>query len=393
MIWTPSGAACQPRCVYARHRWLTPAGLAVVALVIFANAFGRVGLGTSGSALVVTVGLVVYAVAAVLFLHWFEAPAWGNVALLLVMAGASVAMHYGDPTGTGGIGLYLGMVFAPLRLPLRTAAVVCAVSALAFDVQLALEADNPLVFAVVVDGGAAFFFLMGVLLRVEHEQRSRADRLVRELETSREAERAAAAVAERSRLAREMHDVLAHTLSGLILHLDGAQLLARTGRADDLPDALDRAQTLARDGLAEARAAISALRGDTVLGPEGLADLVAEHRRTGGACSLAITGDPAALAPDARLAIYRTAQEALNNVRKHAPRARVDIRLTCDEAGAMLIVQDTGGKAHDVLDKSGFGYGLTGMSERAALVGGRLIAGPADGGFRVELRLPAEAAT
>jgi signal transduction histidine kinase len=377
--------------VYARHRWLTPAGLAIVALVIFANAFSNVGLGTSGKPLVVSVGVALYAVAAVLFLLWFEAAAWANIALLLVMAGASVATHHGDPTGTGGIGLYLGMVFAPLRLPLRTAAVVCVASALAFDVQLALEADNPGVFAVVVDGGAAFFFLMGVLLRAEHEQRTRADRLVRELEASREAERAAAAVAERSRLAREMHDVLAHTLSGLVLHLDGAKLLAGAGRVDELPDTLDRAQTLARDGLTEARAAISALRGDTVLGPEGLADLVAEHQQSGGDCALTIDGDPAALAPDARLAIYRTAQEALNNVRKHAPHAHVDMRLDCGEDGATLTVQDSGGTAHDVLDGSGAGYGLSGIAERAALLGGQFTAGPCGAGFRVELHVPGPA--
>ncbi len=103
-----------------------PVGLAVVGLVVAANAMGGVGFGTSGDALVVTVSVAVYCVAAVVFLLWFDAPRPVTVTLLLVMAVAATATHSGDPTGTGGVGLYLGTAFAPLRLPLRTAAVVCA---------------------------------------------------------------------------------------------------------------------------------------------------------------------------------------------------------------------------------------------------------------------------
>src|SRR4051812_48148939 len=156
------------------------------------------------------------------------------------MALASSATHHGDPTGTGGIGLYLGMAFAPLRLDLRTAAVVSALGVLLFDVQLALEAPNAVVFILVVNGGAAFFFLLGTLLRREEDQRRRVAELLVELEASREAEKASAALAERSRLAREIHDVLAHTLSGLALHLEGLRLLGRArGLDEEVVAALD----------------------------------------------------------------------------------------------------------------------------------------------------------
>src|SRR3954447_11917206 len=165
----------------ARHRWLTPAGLAVIALVVLANAGSSVGLGTSGKALLITAGVAVYAASALLFLLWSSAPAWVNVVLLLTMAGASVATHHGDPTGTGGIGLYLGMAFAPLRLDLRSAAVVSAIGVLIFDAQLALEATDASVFILVVDGGAAFFFL-GTLLRREAEQRRQVAELLAQLE-------------------------------------------------------------------------------------------------------------------------------------------------------------------------------------------------------------------
>jgi signal transduction histidine kinase len=295
-------------------RWTTPVGLAVVGLVVVANALGGVGLGTSGDALVVTVSVAVYCVSAVVFLLWFDAPPAVTVGLLLVMGFSAAATHHGDPTGTGGIGLYLGVAFAPLRLPLRTAAVVSAVVVLAFDVQLALEAADPLVFILVVDGGAAFFFLLGMLLRREREQRLEVARLVSELEASREAEKGAAALAERSRLAREMHDVLAHTLSGLALQVQGARSLARTvvppgPDGEELVAVLDRAHTLARDGLAEARQAIGALRGAQLPGPELLPALIEEHRHAHpAACRFDVSGAPAPLSPEARLALYRTAQ-------------------------------------------------------------------------------------
>jgi signal transduction histidine kinase len=376
-------------------RWTTPVGLAVVGLVVVANAVGGVGLGTTGNALVVTVSVAIYCVSAVVFLLWFGAPPAVTVVLLLVMGFSATATHHGDPTGTGGIGLYLGVAFAPLRLPLRTAAVVSLVVVAAFDVQLALEAANPLVFILVVDGGAAFFFLLGTLLRREREQRLEVARLVGELEASREAEKASAALAERSRLAREMHDVLAHTLSGLALQVQGARSLARAvvpagPDGEELVSVLDRAHTLARDGLAEARQAIGALRGARLPGPELLPALVEEHRRaqTGG-CRLDIAGEPLPLPAEARLALYRTAQEALSNVRKHAPGAPVEVRLDWRPARVCLVVENGGGRPADPeVSAAGAGYGLTGMAERARLLGGDLAAAPTAAGFRVALRLP-----
>ncbi len=371
---------------------MVPAGLAVVGLVVLANAVGKVGLGTSGDALVITVSVAVFAVASVVFLLWFTAPRGVTVALLLVMAAAATATHHGDPTGTGGIGLYLGVAFAPLRLPLRTAAAVAVASVVMFDVQLLLEAADPAVFVLVVDGGAAFFFFLGVLLRREREQRLQVARLLAELEAGREAEKEAAALAERSRLAREMHDVLAHTLSGLALQLQGAKALARSLPPDadsaELVGAVERAHGLARGGLAEARQAIGALRGGPLPGPEALAALVEEHRlATDAPCELTVEGEPRELPAEGGLALYRTAQEALSNVRKHAPGAPVDVRLAWEPDAAVLVVEDRPGRpAREAVD--GGGYGLVGMTERARLLGGDLAAAPTPTGFRVALRLP-----
>jgi signal transduction histidine kinase len=259
--------------------------------------------------------------------------------------------------------------------------------------------SNAGVFVLVVDGGAAFFFLLGLLLRREGEQRAQVTRLLAELEASREAEKVAAALAERSRLAREMHDVLAHTLSGLVLQLDGLRLQAGARDADgEVRLGLDRAHRLARTGLQESRQTITALRGEAVPGPELLPSLGAEHRdATGHECRLEVTGTPRDLPPNTRLTLYRAAQEALSNVRKHAPGADVAVRLDWEGDAVVLEVEDTGALVTVGGDatgrRDGPGYGLTGMTERVQLLGGTVDAGPTEQGFRVRLRLPAPRGT
>src|SRR4051812_42338837 len=113
--------------------WVTPVGFGVVGLVIAANAAGDVGLGTSGESLIVTVGVAAYVATAMPFLLWANASSLVTVVLLLGMAASSALIHHGDPTSSGGVGLYLGIAFAPLRLDLRVAAVVSALSVLIFD--------------------------------------------------------------------------------------------------------------------------------------------------------------------------------------------------------------------------------------------------------------------
>lgn len=371
-------------------RWLTPVGLVVIALVVLAAGLGQVGFGTSGARLELLVSCAVYAVAGAFVVSTSTPRPLSAALLLLAAAAATAAIHHGDPSGPI-VAIYLVMAFAPLRLGMRPAVAIAVGSVAAFDAELLFGHATPVVFMAAIDGGAMLFFLMGTLLRREHEQRARADQLLRELERSKEAERRAVALAERARMARDMHDVLAHTLSGLALYLSGVSLLARRGDRDELVTSVDRAQTLARDGLAEARDVISTLRGETLPGPEGLSRLASEHRRLGGTCELVVAGRALVLDNEAGVALYRTAQEALSNVRKHAPAARVKLGLTYTDEEAVLVVQDSGcgeNPAPPAVD----GYGLTGMSERAALVGGHLTMGPANGGFRVELRVPRGAA-
>jgi signal transduction histidine kinase len=231
------------------------------------------------------------------------------------------------------------------------------------------------------------WFLVIRLLGEMFEGRARAEELVEELRESRAAHAESAAAAERGRVAREMHDVLAHSLSALALQLEGTRLLARDRGADpDVVEAVERAHHLAAEGLEEARAAIGALRGDELPGPERLQQLADAF---GERCRVTVTGTPRELSSEARLAIYRTAQEALTNVLRHSAADRVEISLAYEDGATRLVVQDHGRGAPVAVGAASGGYGLTGMRERAELLGGRLDAEPTADGYRVELWLPA----
>ena len=188
---------------------------------------------------------------------------------------------------------------------------------------------------------------------------------------TRAARERAAAFAERTRLARELHDVLAHTLSGLSVQLAGARLLAETTGADPrLVDQVSRAQALARDGMGNAKRVVSALRGDAL------------------PVTLTVTGTAKPLVPEAGLAVYRAVQEALTNTTKYAGRgATASVAVSWSDDAVHVKVVDRAGEAATARGPSG-GYGLAGLAERAALLGGHATAGPVDGGFRVQLRLP-----
>ena len=235
------------------------------------------------------------------------------------------------------------------------------------------------------------FYVLSLFARRLRESNQRAELLLRELEQTRAAQARAAALAERQRLAREMHDVLAHSLSGLVLNLEGAMLLADQGGADPrVSDAIRRAHRLAKAGLREARRAIGMLRDDALPGPQRLGDLAAEFEAdTGVACQVTVTGAETELGADARLTVYRVVQEALTNIRKHARASRVEIRLAYEPSGTRLVIEDFGRCGERPAPDEGTGYGLTGMKERAELLGGTLTAGPTGSGFRVDLQVPA----
>jgi signal transduction histidine kinase len=267
------------------------------------------------------------------------------------------------------------------------AVAVVAVGALA--AAHALSGDRSLTSILLSEFGVIAFFTIALLSRRLREGQERAERLLTQLEQTRDAQARAAVLAERQRLAREMHDVLAHSLSGLALQLEGARLLATSrGAPAEVAAAVERAHRLAKGGLEEARRAIGMLREDDLPGPERLPALAREFEQdTGVPCETLVTGAPRELRSDALLTLYRVAQEALTNVRKHAHPKRVEVRLAYEPAGARLTVEDFGDAAPDG-SGDGTGYGLTGMRERADLLGATLTAAGTGRGFRVELWVP-----
>ncbi|HEX4107277.1 MAG TPA: histidine kinase [Solirubrobacteraceae bacterium] len=314
-----------------------------------------------------------------------EVPIWQRIAALLAVSACGGVLAAVQPDGSWQVAAYYVGVMAALRLPRREGLATVVVSIVAMAIVAGVAGKAGQVPSVTL--GALPWFLMVRLMRELRDQRDA-------LTASRAAEARAAAAAERGRIAREMHDVLAHSLSALALQLESTRLLARDrGVDEDVARAVDRAHYLAAGGLQEARRAIAAARGDELPGPErigALADAFGEQ--SGLPVAVEVRGEPRELPPEKRLAMYRTAQEALTNVRRHATAERVELKLDYLPDRTVLVVEDhaiTGAPAPAALGLTGGGYGLTGMRERAELLGGELLAAPTPHGFRVELRLPA----
>ncbi|WP_093785115.1 sensor histidine kinase [Actinacidiphila guanduensis] len=237
--------------------------------------------------------------------------------------------------------------------------------------------------------------LVGLNRRAYRAQAEQSAVLLAQAEQLRAEQRRGAVLDERARLAREIHDVLAHSLGALGIQIQAARALLTdhqdTGRAVEV---LTVAQRMASDGLAETRRAVHALRSDTPPLTEELTRMAAIHeQRHGGTVRLTVAGEPLPLPPDQALALVRTAQESLTNAAKHAPRRPVAVGLEYGEETVTLTLANPladgappPGAAFATVDG---GYGLTGMRERLLLLGGTLTAGASGGTWTVTASVPA----
>lgn len=201
---------------------------------------------------------------------------------------------------------------------------------------------------------------------------------------------AQAAAEERRRIAREVHDVIAHSLSVTLLHLTAARHSLQTDRdVDEAVDALTDAERLGRQAMADIRRTVGLLDGPSkhLAEPsaEDIAALIDDFARAGLSIDAEITGDLDSVSAAVGLALYRIGQESLANIAKHAPGADVRFRLTVDPATVALVVANTLPAGSLTV---GTGMGLTGMRHRAELLGGRMNAGPDGDGWSVEARFP-----
>jgi signal transduction histidine kinase len=246
-------------------------------------------------------------------------------------------------------------------------------------------------------GGSAW--LVGRHVRSRRLHAEQFERRAVDLEREQSELSRAAAEAERVRIARELHDVVAHSVS-----LMGVQAGAAERVVDRDPDrareALRSIQVTSREAIRELRRLLSVLRtdqGPSELAPQpglgSLEPLVARAREAGLPVELAIDGSPGRISAGVELSAYRIAQEAITNVTKHAPGAatRVGVRCLADRIELTVENDDPGGRNGAPPAAAGRGHGLVGMRERANLYGGSVDARPrAEGGFAVRATLPIE---
>ncbi|MFF8393493.1 sensor histidine kinase [Streptomyces sp. NPDC016172] len=302
---------------------------------------------------------------------------WPSLASFALLQGIAVAAHVSG-FSVAALVMWCGCTVTALeRLP-PTAAFIAAGAAFG-PYGCVLDAD---LLTTIVNGVG--LGLAGYTLRLDAEARGSVQRLLAQERAARAAEAETAALAERARIAREIHDVLAHSLSAQLVHLEAARLLIeRGGKREQIHERVVAAREMARGGLVETRQALSALRGELTPLEDFLGGLVG----TVAGAEITITGERRALTAEASQTVRRAAQEALTNVRKHAAGAKVRLRLDYRPHEVTLAVRDSGGPPGE-LTGTGAGYGLLGMRERAELLGGSLEAGPGEEGYVVTLKVP-----
>ncbi|MEE1738145.1 sensor histidine kinase [Streptomyces sp. BE147] len=245
-------------------------------------------------------------------------------------------------------------------------------------------------------------WVLGDSMRTRRAYFSQLEERAARLEREREAQSKVAVAAERARIARELHDVVAHNVSVMVVQADGAAYVMDAA-PDQARQALETISSTGRQALAEMRRLLGVLRtGDTresgeyVPQPdvEQIEDLIEQVRQTGLVVDFKIEGTPRPLPSGVELTAYRIVQEALTNTRKHGgPDAGASVRLVYFDDGLGLLVEDDGrGAAHELYEDGGAdgaGHGMIGMRERVGMVGGTLDAGPRPGGgFRISALLP-----
>lgn len=331
--------------------------------------------------------IVIVLIASAPLLRAPSSPRWILPAAMGTVVAVSGAIWIIAPLGWSTIAMFSTMFYAVRTLPRLQGAVITAIAVIAVTIELIRSGSD-------WRNALLFYALVAVLVLLGLNRQSRAARLeqaelaLARAQTATEEHARAAALAERTRIARELHDVLAHSLAGLALNLQGARLmLVRDGSSPDAVAQIERAQKLAADGLGEARSAVAALRDDPVPVTRAVADLVTGYRLdTGSAAELIVEGEARELAAAAGTTVVRAVQESLSNTRKYAPAAAVEVIMVFTAGGVEVTVLDKQGRRPP--EPVAAGYGLRGMRERVELLDGELDSGPVEDGWRVHLTVP-----
>jgi signal transduction histidine kinase len=320
--------------------------------------------------------------------------AWGwaarvplAVAAVAVIVSVALAQHAGDLEPLmfhlSVLAFVLGRWLTSLRLELPLVAASIAVPVVVGEILVPAQDIGVGIWVL----GILFPWMIARAVRRQIE-------LAAQLDATRLQVAEQARWAERRAIARDVHDLVGHGLAAVMLHVTGARHVLRRD-PDAAEDALRQAEQHGRRSMRELRQALTLLRGEEEGGvapplqtAQDIATLVDAARGAGLAVELRVRGDMSAVTSGVGVAAYRIAQEALSNAARHAPQARTVLEVSRDDGGVEVVARTTG-RLRPAPD--GAGYGLVGMRERAAALGGSCEAGPVDGGWRVRCHLPVEA--
>jgi signal transduction histidine kinase len=359
--------------------WWIPVSMATVGMLLTIVALAQ-RIGTAPGPLLVLAALC----AAASLLYWLAtgafAPSWLKSAGLLI-----------------AVALLLIRPMVPDFAPILLALVAAEAGTIAGTVLAVVVTATGVVILIVA---GVWFGLVGVPAYLAAVVLSYAAALllrwyIRALAAERgnqQAVREQAILAERQRIAREVHDVVAHSLSITLLHLTGARRALQQDRdVDDAVEVLTEAERVGRAAMADVRRTVGLLSGaSTGTAPlpraDDIADLVEQTRSAGLNVCYEHTGDVAGIGASAGLGLYRIAQESLANIVKHAPEAVAEVRLVVELTGTRLTVRNRRFPAGP--HQPGPGSGLPGMASRAAALGAQLRAGPVGEHWEVDVTVP-----
>lgn len=348
---------------------------------------------------------VVYVVAGVFVFAWISwQPTPLNLALYFGFQAlwSSLIIYWGQAVG------FLSIIIMPLAshaamlLPRRWMIAACALVLACYALVIGLLSDSlasSLTAAISMVAGTLFVVVFTQVALNERRARDEVERLAVELSGANQKLREYAAqveelatARERNRLAREIHDSLGHYLTVINVQLEAARAVSGSDPSR-AADALSKAQSLAREGLADVRRSVAALRASPMESrplPEAVSALAEECRAAGIRTDFSVNGEPRPLAPQAELTLYRAAQEGLTNIRKHAHASHAEVSLDYIDADCVrLTVKDNGVGSLAAGHNADGGFGLIGVRERAQLLGGQVrIQTEMGQGFALEVELP-----
>jgi signal transduction histidine kinase len=369
-----NGATCPSRPAGFPPDWARWAGLAGFTVLV------AIGLTRMNPSLPAAVAAAIVAAAAGVLLAQQRRPL---LAYAAVTTGGIAVLGHGLPSNVGWFAVCLLGAWCALTGSRREGLVYWAATMALFGAEWLWVKPDPGWGAWMT--GTTLSVLAGLLVRHEMD-------LVWQLRAAQAGLAERARAEERNRIARELHDVIAHTLTVLLLHITSARLAAEHDLAD-ATHALAEAERLGRESLAEVRMAVGMLHQDgdasrtaPLPGAGDLSALVERFRSAGADVTLAIDGDTARLPATTGLAVYRILQEALTNAVKHAPGSPTAVRLAVDANTVRLAVDSA------TQPGTGTGVGVLSMRERAESLGGSCQAGPGGRGWLVQAALPLGAA-